>query len=103
MKPSESFDDFCETLHQVESRWETFRWTMTGPILIAIGVSQAIFGWAGNTWLMRFGYPTACITFGLLILAYMIRMLCSKPVDSDDPNAIVAIAARPSRAEKDEP
>ncbi len=67
MKVSEVFD----RIHELDSRWERLRWVVTGPFLIALGVSQAIFAWAGNSLWMRIGYSAACITFGSLVIAFL--------------------------------
>jgi hypothetical protein len=69
MKPENAFDDVVDSYGKHDSRWQRLRWTITGPIIILLGVTQAVFGWAGNSLWMRIGYSAACIVFGLILIA----------------------------------
>jgi hypothetical protein len=69
MKSENAFDDAVETYGKLDSRWQRLRWIISGPFLILLGITQAIFGWAGNSLWMRIGYSAACIVFGLILIA----------------------------------
>jgi hypothetical protein len=82
MKSENAPDDVIETYGKLDARWQRLRWTITGPILILLGVTQAIFGWAGSSLWMRFGYAAACIAFGLILIA-KINWLCPREDDEE--------------------
>jgi hypothetical protein len=69
MEPDEPFDGVYQSYEKLDSAWQSLRWRITGPLLILLGVSQAIFGWAGNSLWMRIGYSAACIAFGIFLIA----------------------------------
>ena len=59
-----------DALGDLQFGWFLLKWLAAGPLLITIGVTQAVYGWAGNSLWMRYGYSTACILFGLSIFAF---------------------------------
>jgi hypothetical protein len=67
----EPFDDVFQAYEKLDSGWQSLRWRITGPFLILLGLSQAVFGWAGNSLWMRIGYSAACIAFGVFLIAIM--------------------------------
>jgi hypothetical protein len=83
MTPGEAIDDAYQTYEELDSRWQGFRWRVTGPFLILLGVSQAVFGWAGDSLWMRIGYAAACVIFGLILIAKS-NWFCRRQTPSDE-------------------
>ena len=60
------------------------RWLTVGPVLIGLGVTQAMYGWAGRSLGMRVGYSAACIVFGFGILVLIVWALVSDNEEGSD-------------------
>lgn len=54
--------------------------------LIAIGVSQAIYGWAGDAMWLRILYPAACFAMALVCLG-LVYLVARGIIGEDDPPA----------------
>lgn len=67
--------DIGRVINFVSDAKELFGWLIVGPVLIVLGVTQAIYGWAGDSPRMRLGYSAACILFGLLLTSVIIWLL----------------------------
>jgi len=66
-----------------------FGWLLVGPALITMGVSQAMYGWAGNSLMMRVVYASACIALGICVIGgigalVVLSLRDDKPKSIDD-------------------
>ncbi len=64
------------------------KFMLAGIVVIALGVTQAIYGWVGTGMFYRILYPAVCIPMGLLVgtigfLAFMVK-------DEDEPTSDTA-------------
>ena len=86
-----AFADFGRVINFLSDAKELLGWLLVGPVLIVIGVTQGIFGWAGNTIGMRVGYSAACILFGLLLTGVIVWLLIPDDAEESeldkDPNS----------------
>jgi hypothetical protein len=61
-----------------------FRFLLAGPVLIAIGISQAVFGWIGNSTYQRAIYPILCCIMGSFCLWYWYQTFYKPDADTTD-------------------
>jgi hypothetical protein len=73
---------FDEALEELDSRWQRLRWRITGPFLVLLGITQAIFGWAGDSLWMRLGYAVACVAVGVLLIVN-VKWFCPPAVEEE--------------------